>query len=156
MPKHGPKTIDERLTELHARRTRLELGGGAAQIEKQHAGGKLTARERVTKLVDDGSFQEVGLFAQHQSTAFGLGHKELAADGVITGCAKVDGKTVHLASQDFTVSGGAAGEVHSLKVAEMQELSLKTGSPFVFINDSGGARVQEGIGSLSGFGKVFY
>ena len=158
MPKHGhpPKTIDERLTELHARRTRLELGGGAAQIEKQHAGGKLTARERVTRLVDEGSFQEVGLFAQHQSTAFGLGHKELAADGVITGCAKVDGKIVHLASQDFTVSGGAAGEVHSLKVAEMQELSLKTGSPFVFINDSGGARVQEGIGSLSGYGKVFY
>ena len=158
MPKHGhpPKTIDERLTELHARRTRLELGGGAAQIDKQHAGGKLTARERVTKLVDEASFQEVGLFAQHQSTAFGLGHKELAADGVITGCAKVDGKTVHLASQDFTVSGGAAGEVHSLKVAEMQELSLKTGSPFIFINDSGGARVQEGIGSLSGYGKVFY
>ena len=156
MPKHGPKTIEERLTELHARRTRLELGGGATQIEKQHAGGKLTARERVTKLVDDGTFQEVGLFAQHQSTAFGLGHKELAADGVITGCAKVDGKTVHLASQDFTVSGGAAGEVHSLKVAEMLELSLKTGSPFVFINDSGGARVQEGIGSLSGYGKVFY
>ncbi len=160
MPKHGahaaPKTIDERLHELHARRTRLELGGGVAQIEKQHAGGKLTARERVAKLTDEGSFQEVGLFAQHQCTAFGLGHRELPADGVITGCAKVDGKTVHLASQDFTVSGGAAGEVHSLKVAEMQELSLKTGSPFIFINDSGGARVQEGIGSLSGYGKVFY
>ena len=159
MPKHGhlsAKTIDEKLTELHARRQRLELGGGAAQIEKQHAGGKLTARERVTRLVDAGSFQEVGLFAQHQSTAFGLGHRELAADGVITGSAKVDGKVVHLASQDFTVSGGAAGEVHSLKVAAMQDLSLKTGTPFIFVNDSGGARVQEGIGSLSGYGKVFY
>ncbi|MEI6559395.1 MAG: carboxyl transferase domain-containing protein [Rhodospirillaceae bacterium] len=160
MPKHGthsaPKTIDERITELRARRSRLEQGGGAAQIEKQHAGGKLTARERVARLADDGSFQEVGLYAQHQCTAFGLGHRELPADGVITGCAKVDGKTIHLASQDFTVSGGAAGEVHSLKVAEMQELALKTGSPFIFINDSGGARVQEGIGSLSGYGKVFY
>ncbi|MEI8394494.1 MAG: carboxyl transferase domain-containing protein [Rhodospirillaceae bacterium] len=160
MTKHGlhsaPKTIEEKITGLRARRTRLEQGGGQAQIEKQHTAGKLTARERVAKLVDDGSFQEVGLFAQHQSTAFGLGHKELPADGVVTGCATVDGKTVHLASQDFTVSGGAAGEVHSIKVSEMQQLALKTGSPFIFINDSGGARVQEGIGSLSGYGKVFY
>ncbi|MEI6985479.1 MAG: carboxyl transferase domain-containing protein [Rhodospirillaceae bacterium] len=160
MSKHGPhllaKTIEEKLTELHARRARNELGGGPALIAKQHAGGKLTARERVTKLVDEGSFQEVGLFAQHQSTAFGLGHKDLPADGVVTGCAKVDGKIVHLASQDFTVSGGSAGEIHSIKVAEMQALSLKTGTPFIFINDSGGARVQEGIGSLSGYGKVFY
>lgn len=159
MTKHGshaPKTIDERLAELHARRTRLELGGGQGLIDKQHAGGKLTARERVARLVDPESFQELGLFAQHQSTAFGLGHRELPADGVVTGCAKVDGKVVYLASQDFTVSGGSAGEVHSNKVAEMLQLSLKTGSPFIFINDSGGARVQEGIGSLSGYGKVFY
>ena len=152
----APKTIEERITELHARRARLELGGGQAQIDKQHAAGKLSARERISRLADAGSFQEVGLFAQHQCTAFGLGHRELAADGVVTGCGKVDGRIVHLASQDFTVSGGAAGEVHSLKVAEMQELSLKTGSPFIFINDSGGARVQEGIGSLSGYGKVFH
>ncbi|CAK0754870.1 Methylmalonyl-CoA carboxyltransferase 12S subunit [uncultured Gammaproteobacteria bacterium] len=159
MSKHGshaPKTLGERIVGLRARRARLELGGGQAQIDKQHAAGKLTARERVAKLVDEGSFQEIGLFAQHTCTAFGMGHKELAADGVVTGCAKVDGKTVHLASQDFTVSGGAAGEVHSVKVAEMQQLALKTGSPFIFINDSGGARVQEGIGSLSGYGKVFY
>jgi methylmalonyl-CoA carboxyltransferase large subunit len=159
MTKHGPhapKTIDERLVELHARRARLALGGGQAQIDKQHAAGKLTARERIARLTDDGSFQEIGQFAQHQSTAFGLGHKELAADGVVTGCARVDGRIVHLASQDFTVSGGAAGEVHSNKVAEMLQLALKTGSPFIFINDSGGARVQEGIGSLSGYGKVFY
>jgi methylmalonyl-CoA carboxyltransferase large subunit len=160
MSKYGPhatgKTIEEKILALQARRARLELGGGQAQIDRQHAAGKLTARERVIKLADEGSFQEVGLFAHHQCTAFGLGHRDLPADGVVTGCAKVDGKTVHLASQDFTVSGGAAGEVHSIKVAEMQELSLKTGSPFIFINDSGGARVQEGIGSLSGYGKVFY
>jgi methylmalonyl-CoA carboxyltransferase large subunit len=155
-PTPGNRTPAEKLAELHARRARLELGGGQALLDRQHAAGKLSARERVARLADAGSFQEVGLFAQHQSTAFGLGHREMPADGVVTGCAKVDGRIVHLASQDFTVSGGAAGEVHSLKVAEMQQMALKTGSPFIFINDSGGARVPEGVGSLSGYGKVFY
>jgi methylmalonyl-CoA carboxyltransferase large subunit len=153
---HPPKSIEEKIAGLLARRSRIEQGGGPAAIDKQHAGGKLTARERVARLADTGTFQEIGQFAQHQCTAFGMAHKDLPADGVVTGCAQVDGKFVHLASQDFTVSGGAAGEVHSLKVAEMQQLALKTGTPFVFINDSGGARVQEGIGSLSGYGKVFY
>ncbi|MBF0562561.1 MAG: acyl-CoA carboxylase subunit beta [Alphaproteobacteria bacterium] len=150
------RTIEEKIEELRAKRTKLELGGGQDGIDKQHAGGKLTARERITGLVDDGSFQEIGLFAKHHCTYFGMAEKELAADGVVTGYATVDGRAVHLASQDFTVAGGAAGEVHSIKVAEMQELALKTGTPFVFINDSGGARVQEGIDSLSGYGKVFY
>jgi methylmalonyl-CoA carboxyltransferase large subunit len=153
-PAHA--TIDEKIEELRAKRAKLEMGGGEAGIEKQHKNGKLTARERVAKLVDETSFQEIGLFAVHHCQYFGMADKELAADGVVTGCAKVDGRTIHLASQDFTVAGGAAGEVHSTKVAEMQELSLKTGTPFVFINDSGGARVQEGIDSLSGYGKVFY
>lgn len=150
------KTIDEKISDLRAKRAKLEQGGGQANIDKQHANGKLTARERITKFVDEGSFQEIGLFAQHRCTFFGMEEKELPADGVVTGVAKVDGKILHLASQDFTVAGGAAGEVHSTKVAAMQELSLKTGTPFVFINDSGGARVQEGIDSLSGYGKVFY
>lgn len=150
------KTIDQKIDELSAKRARLELGGGARQIDKQHAAGKMTARERIAKLVDDGTFQEIGLFAQHQCTYFGMGDKEMPADGVVTGCARVDGKIVHMASQDFTVSGGAAGEVHSTKVSEMQRLSMKTGTPFIFINDSGGARVQEGIDSLSGYGRVFY
>jgi methylmalonyl-CoA carboxyltransferase 12S subunit len=96
------------------------------------------------------------LFAEHRSTLFGMEGKNLPADGVVTGAASVAGRLVHLASQDFTVSGGSAGEVHSIKVAEIMQQSLKTGSPFVFINDSGGARVQEGIDSLSGYGKVFY
>jgi methylmalonyl-CoA carboxyltransferase large subunit len=150
------KTIDEKIDDLRAKRAKLELGGGQASIDKQHGNGKLTARERVSKLVDDGSFQEIGLFAQHRCDFFGMQDKELPADGVVTGCAKVDGKVIHLASQDFTVAGGAAGEVHSTKVASMLEMSLKTGTPFVFINDSGGARVQEGIDSLSGYGRVFY
>lgn len=150
------KTMEERISELRAKRSELELGGGQDRIEKQHAAGKLTARERVEKLVDPGSFQEIGIFAQHRSKYFGMAEKEFPADGVATGCAMIDGRLVHLASQDFTVAGGAAGEVHCDKISEMMQLSLKTGTPFIFINDSGGARVQEGIDSLAGYGRVFF
>jgi methylmalonyl-CoA carboxyltransferase large subunit len=149
-------TMQERITDLRKRTTEEMLGGGEQRLEKQHQGGKLTARERVDALVDPGSFEETGLFAEHRSVLFGMAGKSLPADGVVTGAASVGGRLVHLASQDFTVSGGSAGEVHSIKVAEIMQQSLKTGSPFVFINDSGGARVQEGIDSLSGYGKVFY
>lgn len=154
--KRKHKTLNDHMGELRAKRARIQLGGGQGRIDKQHAAGKLSARERITKLVDPNSFQEIGLFAEHRSTYFGMAEKEMPADGVVTGCATVDGRLIHLASQDFTVAGGAAGEVHSLKIADMMQLSLKTGSPFVFINDSGGARVQEGIDSLSGYGRIFY
>ncbi len=149
-------TSEARIENLHQKREHLALGGGKDRIAKQHASGKLTARERIAKLVDHESFQEIGIFAQHRATLFGMEGKEVPADGVITGCAAVDGRTVHLASQDFTVLGGAAGEVHCSKIVDMMQLALKTGSPFVFINDSGGARVQEGIDSLAGYAKVFY
>jgi len=154
----SPKTatMADRVSELRAKRAELELGGGKERIDKQHASGKLSARERVAKLVDRDSFEEIGLFARHRATYFGMADKELPADGVVTGCATIDGRLVHLASQDFTVAGGAAGETHSNKVAEMMGMSLKTGSPFIFINDSGGARVQEGIDSLAGYARVFY
>ena len=148
--------IDEKLEELRSRRTKLQTGGGKQRIDKQHAAGKLTARERVAGLVDRDSFQEIGLFAKHRATLFGMAEKETPADGVVTGCAMVDGRPVHLASQDFTVLGGAAGEVHCAKIVEMMHFALKTGSPFIFINDSGGARVQEGIDSLAGYASVFY
>jgi len=150
------KTMEDKVSDLRAKRSKVELGGGKDRIEKQHEAGKLTARERVAALVDPGSFQEIGLFALHRATFFGMAGKEMPADGVVTGCATIDGRLVHLASQDFTVAGGAAGETHSDKVADMMQLSLKTGSPFVFINDSGGARVQEGIDSLAGYSRVFY
>ena len=153
-PEH--KTIEEKITDLRARRAQVQLGGGKERVEKQHAAGKLTARERVEKLADPKSFQEIGLFAEHRATLLGMANKEMPADGVVTGCATIDGRLVHLASQDFTVAGGAAGEVHCDKISEMMHLSLKTGTPFIFINDSGGARVQEGIDSLSGYGRVFY
>jgi len=150
------KTLSDKISELNAKRAKAELGGGKERIDAQHAAGKLTARERIAKLVDRGSFEEIGLFAAHRATYFGMAGKEMPADGVVTGCANIDGRLVHLASQDFTVAGGAAGETHSDKIADMMRLSLKTGSPFVFINDSGGARVQEGIDSLAGYGRVFY
>jgi methylmalonyl-CoA carboxyltransferase 12S subunit len=151
-----PATMDELVADLRKRRTQIELGGGAQRIAKHHAAHKLTARERIEALVDHGSFQEIGAFVRHRCTLFGMEKKDLPADGVVTGCAMIDGRLVHLASQDFTVSGGSAGEVHCAKIVEMMRQSLKTGSPFIFINDSGGARVQEGINSLAGYARVFY
>jgi len=150
------KTIEDLIGDLHAKRAELEQGGGPDRQAKQREEGKQTARERVDALVDAGSFEEVGLFAQHRQTLFGMAGKEVPADGVVTGAAAIDGRLVHLASQDFTVLGGSAGELHSHKVADVMELALHTGSPFIFINDSGGARVQEGIDSLSGYGRVFF
>lgn len=148
-------SMDEKIRELNERRAALYLGGGTERLAKQRQTG-LTARERVEHLLDANSFQELGLFAQHRATFFGMAGKAFPADGVITGCGSIQGRPIHVASQDFTVSGGAAGEVHSDKIAEMMKLAQKNGTPFVFINDSGGARVQEGIDSLSGYGRVFH
>ncbi|MCC7499440.1 MAG: acyl-CoA carboxylase subunit beta [Bryobacterales bacterium] len=148
--------MEDRIEELEKKKERLRLGGGKDRIEKQHKDGKLSARERIGQLADPGSFQEAGLFAEHRATSFGMAGKSLPADGVVTGAATVDGRSIHLASQDFTVAGGSAGETHSDKVVEMMKMSLRTGTPFVFINDSGGARVQEGIDSLAGYARVFY
>ena len=150
------KTMEDLIKDLRAKRSELEQGGGPDRQAKQRKEGKQTARERIDALVDAGSFEEIGLFAQHRQTLFGMAGKEVPADGVVTGAASIDGRLVHLASQDFTVLGGSAGELHSHKVADVMELALHTGSPFIFINDSGGARVQEGIDSLSGYGRVFF
>jgi methylmalonyl-CoA carboxyltransferase large subunit len=150
------KSMDQRIEELRKKRQHIYNGGGEDKLAKHRASGKLTARERIDALVDPGSFMETGCFAQHRATLFGMAGKDIPADGVVTGSAAIQGRLVHVASQDFTVLGGSAGELHSSKVAETMLQSLKTGSPFVFINDSGGARVQEGIDSLSGYGKVFY
>src|SRR6266545_4003744 len=156
MPAENRKTMEDLIADLRKTKERLKQGGGADRLAKQKEEGKLTARERIDALVDPGSFEEIGLFAQHRQVNFGLAGREIPADGVVTGAAAVDGRLIHLASQDFTVLGGSAGEVHSHKVADAMELALRSGSPFVLINDSGGARVQEGIDSLSGYGRVFY
>jgi methylmalonyl-CoA carboxyltransferase 12S subunit len=151
-----PKTMQERITELRTRREEVIAGGGEKRHAKQHEAGKLTARERIAELVDPLSFEESGMLAEHRTTLFGMDTAILPADGVVTGAASVLGRPVHVASQDFSVAGGSAGEMHSVKVAAVMRSALNNGTPFVFINDSGGARVQEGIDSLSGYGKVFY
>jgi methylmalonyl-CoA carboxyltransferase large subunit len=149
-------SIATKISELNAKREHLRQGGGAKRLEKQRQSGKLTARERLDLIVDPDTFQETGLFAQHRATFFDMAGKELPADGVVTGAGYIDNRLVHLASQDFTVAGGAAGEVHCDKIVQMMQASINTGTPFVFINDSGGARIQEGIDSLAGYGRVFY
>jgi methylmalonyl-CoA carboxyltransferase large subunit len=150
------KSMDQLIESLRRQREQIQQGGGADRLAKQRTDGKLTARERIDALVDSGSFEEIGLFARHRQTQFGMDGKDVPADGVVTGAASVDGRLIHVASQDFTVLGGSAGEIHCHKVADVMELALRTGSPFVLINDSGGARVQEGIDSLSGYGRIFY
>src|SRR5262245_22565295 len=120
-----PSKMDELTQLLRDRREHIEQGGGPDKLEKHRAQGKLTARDRVAALVDANSFDEFGAFAEHRQTAFGMAGKKYPADGVVTGAATVDGRLVHLASQDFTVLGGSAGEVHSLKVADVMELALK-------------------------------
>lgn len=148
--------IYERINELYDRRREVELGGGDERIEKQHEKGKLTARERIELLVDPGTFVELNPFIQHRCRDFGLENQSGPGDGVVTGYGKVNGKPIYLFSQDFTVFGGALGEMHANKIANVMDLAAKNGAPFVGLNDSGGARIQEGVLSLDGYGHIFY
>lgn len=134
----------------------LKQGGGEKAIEKQHANGKQTARERLTKLFDENSFVETGLFVKHRCTNFGMDKKNAPGEGVVTGYGTVDGRLVYAAAQDFTVIGGSLGEMHAAKIATAQEAALKVGAPMICINDSGGARIQEGVDALAGYGRIFY
>ncbi|PGT87682.1 MULTISPECIES: acyl-CoA carboxylase subunit beta [Bacillaceae] len=148
--------IYEKINELYERRREVELGGGDEKVAKQHEKGKLTARERIDILLDPGSFVEINPFIQHRCNDFGLSEKNGPGDGVVTGYGKVNGKPIYLFSQDFTVFGGALGEMHAMKVAAVMDLAAKNGTPFVGLNDSGGARIQEGVVSLDGYGQIFY
>lgn len=148
--------IYEKINELYDRRREVELGGGDAKIDKQHEKGKLTARERIDILVDPGSFVELNPFIEHRCSDFGLNGVNGPGDGVVTGYGKVDGKPIYLFSQDFTVFGGALGEMHAKKIANVMDLAVKNGAPFIGLNDSGGARIQEGVVSLDGYGHIFY
>jgi len=148
--------IYEKINELYDRRREIELGGGDERIEKQHEKGKLTARERIDLLVDPGSFVELNPFIEHRSVDFGLENQKGPGDGVVTGYGKVNGRPIYLFSQDFTVFGGALGEMHAHKIASVMDLAAKNGAPFVGLNDSGGARIQEGVVSLDGYGQIFY
>jgi methylmalonyl-CoA carboxyltransferase large subunit len=144
------------LEQLRAARATIEAGGGAQRIAKQHAAGKYTARERISTLCDPDTFQELFPFARHRCTNFGMADQSLPAEGVVTGCGLVQGRQVYIASQDFTVAGGSVGEMHADKICRIMDEALHTGSPVICINDSGGARIQEGIDALSGYGRIFY
>ncbi|MFO1443554.1 acyl-CoA carboxylase subunit beta [Bacillus sp. Bva_UNVM-123] len=148
--------IYEKINELYDRRREIELGGGDDRIEKQHEKGKLTARERIELLVDQGTFVELNPFIEHRCTDFGLNEQKGPGDGVVTGYGKVNGRPIFLFSQDFTVFGGALGEMHAKKIANVMDLAAENGAPFVGLNDSGGARIQEGVVSLDGYGHIFY
>ena len=148
--------MQDKIDDLRARRARHIAGGGEARIAKQHADGKLTARERLALLVDSETFQESNLFMGHHCSNFGMAGKEFPSEGVVTGFGLVEGRAVHVASQDFTVSGGSVGSATARKIWHIMDQALKTGSPFVFINDGAGARIQEGVEALSGYGGIFY
>lgn len=149
-------TMKERLKELDDLRKRSILGGGPEKIEQQHSKDKLTARERVDALVDPGSFVEIDRFMVHQTTDFEMAEKKILGDGVVTGHATIDGRRVFLFSHDFTVFGGSLGEMFARKVTKIMDLALKTGTPVIGLNDSGGARIQEGVVSLGGYAEIFF
>ena len=148
-------TVDK-IREYEEKRDDLLTMGGEKNVQKQHDKGKLTARERIDILFDKGTFQETQLFVKHRSTLFGMDTKEIKADGVVTGFGKVNGRTVFVASQDFTSSGGSLGEMHAKKIWKVMDMALDAKKPFVALNDSGGARIQEGVPSLEGYGGIFY
>ncbi|KLO22709.1 methylmalonyl-CoA carboxyltransferase [Marinitoga sp. 1197] len=152
--------MDEKFQEIYEeflkRKEKLYEGGGETKIEKQHKLGKLTARERIELLVDKGSFVETDLFVKHRSTNFGLDKKIFPYDGVITGIGTINGQKIAIYSQDFTVQGGSLGEMHAKKIMKIQDMAMKYGIPIIGINDSGGARIQEGVDSLYGYGGIFY
>ncbi|HXO17501.1 MAG TPA: acyl-CoA carboxylase subunit beta [Candidatus Dormibacteraeota bacterium] len=150
------KSRAERYEELHAKRDRSEAPAGPDAVAKQHERGKRTARERVEALVDEGSFVEFDRFVVHRTSAFGLDEKEFLGDGVVTGRATIDGRQIFLFSQDFMVLGGSLGEAFAEKICKVMDLAVRTGSPLIGINDSGGARIQEGVVSLGGYAEIFW
>lgn len=148
--------IYDKINELYDRKRAIELGGGDARILTQHEKGKLTARERIELLLDEDTFVELNPFVTHRNRDFGMDTQEGPGDGVVTGYGKIDGRPIYLFSQDFTVFGGALGEMHAMKIANVMDLAAKNGAPFIGLNDSGGARIQEGVVSLDGYGEIFY
>ena len=145
----------EKIKELVARRQSARMGGGQKRIDAQHAKGKLTARERLDLLLDKGSFEEFDMFVQHRCTNFGMEKSKFDGDGVVTGMGTIDGRLVYVFAQDFTVNGGSMSEAMAQKICKVMDMSVRNGVPFIGINDSGGARIQEGINSLAGFGEIF-
>jgi acetyl-CoA carboxylase carboxyltransferase component len=149
------RTTAGKLAQLRALEAQAQLGGGERRLQQQHARGKLSARERLDLLLDEGSFQELDAFVTHQSAEFGLADQRYLGDGVVTGYGRIDGRLIYVFSQDFTVFGGSLSEAHGAKICKIMDLAMKTGAPIVGINDSGGARIQEGVTSLGAYAEVF-
>lgn len=150
------QTLQKKFEELEKKNNEALLGGGEKRIQQQHGKGKLTARERISLLLDEGSFQEMGKFVMHRCKDFGLDKEYYLGDGVVTGYGTVDGRLVYIFSQDFTVFGGSLSETHAEKIVKIMDLAMQNGAPLIGLNDSGGARIQEGVLSLGGYADIFY
>ena len=148
--------MKDHLDKLNAKKAQALEGGGQKRIEAQHAKGKLTARERLHFLLDDGSFEEIGMLVTHRSTNFGLDKQQFLGDGVVTGFGTIDDRLVYVYAQDFTVLGGSLAEAHAEKICKIMDMAMKNGAPIIGLNDSGGARIQEGVVSLGGYADIFY
>lgn len=148
--------MKNRIEDLNEKLAVAQLGGGQARIDAQHKRGKLTARERIALLMDEGSFEEIGALVTHRSTNFGLEKQKFYGDGVVTGYGTVHGRLVYVFSQDFTVVGGSLAEAHAQKICRIMDLAMQNGAPVIGMNDSGGARIQEGVVSLGGYADIFY
>jgi len=148
--------MQEKRNSLEQKKAEALLGGGQSRIDSQHKKGKLTARERIDVLLDKNSFEEIGMLVTHRSTNFGLENEKYFGDGVVTGYGKIDGRLVYVFSQDFTVMGGSLAEAHAEKICKIMDLAMKNGAPVIGLNDSGGARIQEGVVSLGGYADIFY
>ena len=149
-------SVQEKIELMRKKQAKVLAGGGEKRIQKQHSNGKKTARERVDLLLDPGTFVELDQFVIHRCTNFGMEKKELPGEGVVTGYGTVDGRLVYVFAQDFTVEGGSLGEMHAAKICKVADLAMKMGAPIIGINDSGGARIQEAVDALAGYGKIFY
>ena len=147
--------MKENIKELERKKAAAKLGGGEERIKKQHAKGKLTARERLEILLDEGSFQELDMFVEHRAVDFDMDKQKIPGDGVVTGYGKINGKLVYVFSQDFTVFGGSLSETHAEKICKIMDHAVRNGAPLIGLNDSGGARIQEGVVSLGGYAEVF-
>ena len=147
--------MNEILQELEKRREQARLGGGQKRIDAQHAKGKLTARERVELLLDSDSFEELDMFVKHRCVEFGMEETQISGDGVVTGWGTINGRQVYVFSQDFTVFGGSLSETHAQKICKVMDMAMLNGAPIIGLNDSGGARIQEGVASLAGYADVF-
>ena len=147
--------MKEILEKLENKRAEARLGGGQHRIDAQHARGKLTARERVDLLLDEDSFEEFDMFVEHRCNDFGMEKTKFPGDGVVTGCGTINGRLVYVYSQDFTVFGGSLSETHAQKILKVMAMAMKNGAPIIGINDSGGARIQEGVAALGGYADIF-